>query len=501
MRTTAARPDRKKAMSWRTGDRFPDQPPWPARPCETPSMSYREYRLLIGAYDRAKGKAVSSYHARAAAEKKALLRQGAPSSPLVITKTAGPPALSDSGAHKRVAVIVSVEGTVAEAAVLLHATPAGGSEEAAKRAKRKKHNTELYHRARKRLTDEALQEYLVPRHDVVPAHLHWSSTCGRKERIAQLARELSGRSAASPAITATPTIAASHEGSDGDHGDYGDAMEELHAGQERSDVEAALDGMQPAGSTGDHGDYGDALESGGNEDDDQGEAERFVRAIFDQGPLEGDMAARAALLANVSIGVVARLAEMRDLSEYEVKRAIVVAQNRVRMRSMGIEPIVPCRPPVRATTRAKGKERAGAATAQVCDRPRLRSDGLATTATATLIEEEGRFTVIRDPVCRHTEGSHRTRCSPARTLRTHCQLAPALAGRGRPFGRLGPCVRSGGLGARGRFGAATHRADGRGPMVCKACGPQELRRGTAPPGALSLGSPRPAAGGLHSTNV
>ena len=140
------------------------------------------------------------------------------------------------------------------------------------------------------------------------------------------------------------------------------------------------------------GDYDGALKSSGDEDD-EGDVDDFLRAIFNHGTsLEEDALARTALLANVPRRIVAKLAEMHDLSEYEVDRAINVATNRVHLHSLGIEPIAAPKAPV--TARAKGKERAVVPVAQRVH-PSVRSHG----ATLPLkMLEEGRFTCEEDPV-------------------------------------------------------------------------------------------------------
>ena len=195
-------------MSWRKGDGFPDRPPWPAPP-KSPTMSLRDLQSHANAYDYRLRQAIAVWHPHAAAEKKVAQSQGAASSPVATNTTVGSPHLADGGAHKTMRLTATVEGNTTEGTVTLLATPAGGSEDASREKQRKRKNDRLIRGVQKRLTHQAFEGYLTPKHDTIPEHFVWP-VGGRKDRLAQLTRELSGRSAM-PAIAEEG--AASHDSS------------------------------------------------------------------------------------------------------------------------------------------------------------------------------------------------------------------------------------------------------------------------------------------------
>ena len=180
-------------MSWRKGDGFPDRPPWPAPP-KSPTMSLRDLQSHANAYDYRLRQAIAVWHPHAAAEKKVAQSQGAASSPVATNTTVGSPHLADGGAHKTMRLTATVEGNTTEGTVTLLATPAGGSEDASREKQRKRKNDRLVRGVQKRLTHQAFEGYLTPKHDTIPEHFVWP-VGGRKDRLAQLTRELSGRSA------------------------------------------------------------------------------------------------------------------------------------------------------------------------------------------------------------------------------------------------------------------------------------------------------------------
>ena len=184
-------------MSWRKGDDFPDRPPWPVPP-KSQTMSFRELQSHVGAYYHRLHQANWAWLPHAATEKKAAQSQGAASSPVVTSTTVGSPHLTDGGAHRKIHMTATVEGNTTEETVTLLATPAGGSEDASREKQRKRKNSRLFHGAQKRLTHQAFEGYLMPKHDFIPDHFLWR-VGGRKERLAQLTRQLSGRSATLPA--------------------------------------------------------------------------------------------------------------------------------------------------------------------------------------------------------------------------------------------------------------------------------------------------------------
>ena len=225
------------------------------------------------------------------------------------------------------------------------------------------------------------------------------------------------------------------------------------AAQMRAEIEAPQNEMVQ----GLDGEDGGALESSGDEDDDA-DLDDFLGAIFDQrASLEDDMVARTALLANVPRRIVAKLAEIRDLSEYEVDRAINMAANRVHLHSVGIEPIAPKAP---VTARAKGKEHAVVPVAphRLHSLRSSHTDGLPLTTLG-----EGRFTRVQDPV-RHTCSHHAVQHCKSHLHSVHTMLA----GRGRSFRCFWSCVLGRGLGGGGHLRAATDRIDGGCRMVCEA---------------------------------
>ena len=130
----------------------------------------------------------------AAAEKKVAQSQGMASSPVATNTTVGSPHLADGGAHKTMRLTATVEGNTTEGTVTLLATPAGGSEDASCEKQRKRKNDRLVCGLQKRLTHQAFEGYLTPKHDAIPEHFVWP-VGGRKDRLAQLTLELSGRSA------------------------------------------------------------------------------------------------------------------------------------------------------------------------------------------------------------------------------------------------------------------------------------------------------------------
>ena len=180
-------------MSWRKGDGFPDRPPWPAPP-KSPTMSLRDLRSHANAYDYRLRQAIAVWHPHAAAEKKVAQSQGMASSPVATNTTVGSPHLADGGAHKTMRLTATVEGNTTEGTVTLLATPAGGSEDASCEKQRKRKNDRLVCGLQKRLTHQAFEGYLTPKHDAIPEHFVWP-VGGRKDRLAQLTLELSGRSA------------------------------------------------------------------------------------------------------------------------------------------------------------------------------------------------------------------------------------------------------------------------------------------------------------------
>lgn len=123
--------------------------------------------------------------------KKAAQSQGAASSPVATSTTVGSPHVTDGGARRTVRVTATVEGCTTVETVTLLATPAGGSEDALREKQRKRKNGRLFYGARKRLTNQAYEVYLMPKHDVVPDHFLWP-VGGRKDCLAQLRRDLSG---------------------------------------------------------------------------------------------------------------------------------------------------------------------------------------------------------------------------------------------------------------------------------------------------------------------
>ena len=91
----------------------------------------------------------------------------------------------------------TVEGNTTEETVTLDATPAGGgSEDASQKQQRKRKKCRLFRGAQKRLVHQAFESYLMPKHDVIPEHFMWR---GRKDRLAELTRQLSGQAATLPA--------------------------------------------------------------------------------------------------------------------------------------------------------------------------------------------------------------------------------------------------------------------------------------------------------------